>query len=73
MSKKLVFLIILLLILTPLTLYSQGKSVFSADPAKFTQELKTFMGPNLNPEQLANLNTFIVKMGQCCIQQREHG
>jgi dipeptide/tripeptide permease len=61
MSKRLVFLIILVQVLMPFTLYSQGKSVFSADPAKFSQELKTYMGPNLNPVQVANLNSFAVK------------
>jgi len=61
MPKKLVFLIILVQIIAPFTLHSQGKSVFSADPAKFTQELKIYLGPNLNPAQLANLNSFTVK------------
>jgi hypothetical protein len=59
MSKKLVFLCLLLLVLIPVTMYSQTRSVFTADPAKFPQELRTFLGPNLNPEQLGNLNTFI--------------
>jgi hypothetical protein len=61
MSKNLIVLSMLVQLLIPATIYSQGKPAFSADPAIFPQELKTFMGPNLNPEQLINLNAFIVK------------
>jgi hypothetical protein len=38
---------------------SQGKSAFSGDISKFREELTVFMGPNLNPDQLTNLNKFV--------------
>jgi hypothetical protein len=61
MSNKLFILSLILLAIIPARLYSQGKSAFSGDLSKFTQELKTFMGPNLNSEQLTSLNAFIVR------------
>jgi|WetSurMetagenome_2_1015567.scaffolds.fasta_scaffold00927_6 hypothetical protein len=61
MSNKPVFLTLLLLLVTPCVLNSQAKSTFSGDASKFRSELTTFMGPNLNPEQLVNLNSFLAK------------
>jgi hypothetical protein len=60
MLKKLVILNMLLQVLLPVNLYSQGKTAFSGDHSKFIPEIKSFLGPNLNSEQLASLNTFIV-------------
>jgi hypothetical protein len=62
MSKKLIFLTLFLLLLSPYILFSQSRSAFSGDPAKFRTELTAFMGPNLNPEQIANMNTFLVRL-----------
>lgn len=50
-----------MLILTPSILLSQGRSAFSGDILKFSDELISFMGPNLNPEQSSNLNTFLTR------------
>jgi hypothetical protein len=61
MVKKLVILTLLLLIVFPCILLSQARSTFSGDVTKFRTELTTFMGPNLNPGQLANLNTFLAR------------
>jgi hypothetical protein len=40
---------------------SQGKTVFTGDPVKFKDELIAFMGPNLQADQSAILNSFIAK------------
>ena len=61
MLKKLIILSLVLMAFLSLSSYSQSRSAFTGDPSKFGQELTAFMGPNLNPEQLANLNAFIVK------------
>jgi hypothetical protein len=61
MLKTHLILSLFLLLIIPVTLYSQAKSAFSGDPSKFRTELTTFMGPNLKPEQLTNLNTFLVR------------
>jgi len=61
MLKKLFILSFLIQVIIFVTLFSQTKSAFSGDPAKFKLELTAFMGPNLNPEQLANLNKFLVR------------
>ncbi|HUX58078.1 MAG TPA: hypothetical protein VMV77_13960 [Bacteroidales bacterium] len=61
MSKKLIILALLLLLVAPCILLSQGRSAFSGDLSKFREELTNFMGPNLNPEQLDNLNSFLVR------------
>lgn len=53
------FISILLFFVFPFFLYSQGMSAFTGDPEKFRDELVSFMGPNLKPEQLLNLNVFI--------------
>jgi hypothetical protein len=60
MLRRLSFLIILIQVFLPDQLSSQVKSQFSGDPSKFKDELILFMGPNLNDEQKANLNTFLV-------------
>ena len=59
MFKKLVNITLLLVLVTPLL--SQPKSAFSGEAAKFSTELTAFMGPNLNPDQVGNLNRFLVK------------
>jgi hypothetical protein len=59
MLKKLVFLSFIILAFIPDVLLSQIKSAFSGDRTKFRTELTAFMGPNLNPDQLTNLNTFL--------------
>ena len=61
MFKKLIILTILVLGMLPYSLYSQTKSAFSGEAEKFSQELRTFMGPNLNEENTANLNAFTAK------------
>src|SRR5450759_4762638 len=61
MLKKLAILILIILVVSSTILHSQTKSAFSGDPTKFRTELKAFMGPNLNPEQLDNLNKFLVR------------
>jgi hypothetical protein len=61
MSKKRVILFQIFLLLTPVILKSQGKSAFTGDVTKFRTELTAFMGPNLNPEQATNLNTFLAR------------
>ncbi|HLN22062.1 MAG TPA: hypothetical protein VK213_13295 [Bacteroidales bacterium] len=60
MLRKLVILGLLLHIALGSS-FSQTRSAFTGDKALFTQELRTFMGPNLNEEQTGNLNNFIAK------------
>jgi hypothetical protein len=45
--------------LTHLSTKAQVGTTFSGDQTKFGEELTTFMGPNLTPEQIINLNTFL--------------
>ena len=61
MFKKLITLTFPLLLITPCILLSQSRSAFSGDPEKFKTELTAFMGTNLNPEQLINLNSFLTR------------
>lgn len=61
MSRRLLVLGIILQVLLPVALYSQTRSAFTGVREKFHEELKTFMGPNLNEEQTENLNSFLVK------------
>jgi hypothetical protein len=61
MARKLAILILLLLYISHGILLSQQRSAFSGDITKFSKELTNYMGPNLNPEQLLNLNTFITR------------
>jgi hypothetical protein len=60
MLKKLVILFQIIFMVSGL-LHSQVKPAFSGDPAKFKTELTTYMGPNLNTEQISTLNKFLVK------------
>lgn len=41
--------------------FAQTRSAFTGDQAKFRDEMKSFMGPNLKPDQTANLESFFVK------------
>ena len=59
MLKKLFFLSFIILEFIPGILSAQTKSAFSGDQTKFRTELIEFMGPNLNADQHANLNTFL--------------
>jgi hypothetical protein len=59
MLKKLIILSLSLQALISGIMFGQTKSAFSGDPVKFRTELTAFMGPNLAPEQLANLNKFL--------------
>ncbi|HUX96298.1 MAG TPA: hypothetical protein VMV47_11265 [Bacteroidales bacterium] len=61
MLNRKAFIGILLIFVFPVFLFSQGKSAFTGDPEKFRDELVSFMGPNLKPDQLINLNSFISK------------
>lgn len=61
MLKKLIILGLILQVLVPVTIFCQTRSAFSGDPEKYKEELRSYMGPNLNPEQVANLESFIVK------------
>ena len=60
MLKKLVLLILIISVLYPDEIFSQVSSPFTGDPSKYSEELTLFMGPNLNDEQKANLNNFLV-------------
>ena len=70
MSRKLTILSILVLLMLPVTLLSQVKSVFSGDQVKFKEELTLFMGPNLNEEQKANLNLFLARWDSSAFNTR---
>jgi hypothetical protein len=59
MLKKLVVISFILLAIPPAQLYSQAKSPFTGDPAKYRDELILFMGPNLDDVQKANMKTFL--------------
>ncbi|HOW39604.1 MAG TPA: hypothetical protein PL123_03600 [Bacteroidales bacterium] len=54
-------ILLFLSLLVPGLLYSQGRSAFSGEPDKYRTELIAFMGPNLKPEQLAEMNNFLAK------------
>jgi hypothetical protein len=60
MVKKF-FLVILLFVFFSSSLFCQTKQVFSGDPAKFREELKTYMGINMNPAQTGIMNTFLTR------------
>ncbi len=49
------------LFLTAGTLFPQVKPVFSGEPEKYSQELRSYMGTGLNVEQTASLNLFLAK------------
>jgi len=59
MSRNLLILNLIIVVLIPCNLFSQGKSAFSGDPAKYREELTAFMGPNLNDVQKKDLNIFL--------------
>jgi len=59
MLKKLIILSLSLQALISGTILGQTKSAFSGDRSKFRTELTAFMGPNLNADQTANVNTFL--------------
>ena len=59
MAKKMVILASIIMLITPCILLSQSKSAFTGDVTKFRDEVKAYMGSNLKPEQIANLNTFL--------------
>jgi hypothetical protein len=61
MTRKLLVLWIIMQVLLPVVLYSQTRSAFTGEREKFLEQLKTFMGPNLNEDQTKNLDAFIVK------------
>jgi len=61
MSKKFILLFLFFLMVSGGILNSQTKPAFSGDPAKFSMELTAYMGPNLKPDQLANLNAFLIR------------
>ena len=68
MLKKLIIIGLIIQVVIAITVNAQTKSAFSGDHTRFRSELIAFMGPNLNPAQLANLNTFPYQMGQRCFQ-----
>jgi len=57
--KKLTILCLTIVLFARLSVKAQIGIAFSGDQTKFGEELTTFMGPNLTPEQTTNLNTFI--------------
>jgi len=59
MLKKLFILIHFIMLISSGMVYSQIKSAFSGDHSKFRTEITAFMGPNLNNDQLINLNKFL--------------
>ncbi len=61
MLKKLIIFGLIAQVIMPVSLFSQTKTVFSGDAKKFSTEVKAFMGPNLNPDQLSNLNMFLTR------------
>lgn len=61
MLKRLIIFGIVVQVLVSVSLHAQTRSAFSGDQTQFTTELRTFMGPNLNEAQTANLNAFITK------------
>lgn len=60
MIKKL-FLILIIAAALPGLSQSQVKPRFSGDAGKFRAELTSFLGPNLNPEQITVVNAFYTR------------
>ena len=56
MSCKFIILNLFLLVFSTGMAFSQAKPVFSGDPAKFKDELMTYMGTELSEEQSTILN-----------------
>jgi hypothetical protein len=61
MLKKLLILCLIIRVILPADIFSQVKSPFTGDPAKYREELTLFMGPNLNDVQKTTLNTFLAR------------
>ena len=61
MLKKYTLLFLVFLVFSGGDLLAQVKSPFSGDFSEFRTELTSFMGPNLNDEQKASLEAFLVK------------
>ncbi|HNW56359.1 MAG TPA: hypothetical protein PKM69_01200 [Bacteroidales bacterium] len=70
MSKRLAIMFLIIQVLIPGTLFSQTRSAFSGDLSKFREELISFMGPNLNPEQTDNLNSFLIKWDSTAFSEK---
>jgi len=51
----------------------QSNSSFTGDPATYTSELKDFMGPNLDEEQSAMLNSFVTSWDSTMINNVNKG
>lgn len=60
-NKQLATITLLFFLAFPCLLFSQARSAFSGDLSKFREELTTFMGPNLNPDQQVNLKLFFAR------------
>jgi hypothetical protein len=73
MLRKQIVLYTLLILVTPVILFSQTRSAFSGEPEKFKSELISFMGPNLNAVQLENLNTFIARWDSAAFSKENMG
>lgn len=61
MNWKLIILNLCFLVLAAGAAFPQGKSAFSGDPAKFRDELLSYMGPGLSEEHSAVVNQFLAK------------
>lgn len=61
MSRRLAIPVIVMQIIISASIQAQTRSAFTGDQTKYSTELRTFMGPNLNELQTANLNSFITK------------
>jgi hypothetical protein len=73
MLKRFLILSLVLEAILTVSVYPQGKSVFSGDPAKFKDELILFMGPDLNEDQKNNLNSFITKWDSASFSKENMG
>ncbi len=52
-----------------MSIKAQIRPEFSGDPSLFREELTSFMGPNLTPEQTINLNTFLLNLDSTYFSQ----
>jgi hypothetical protein len=59
-----------MLLLAPADVLSQARSAFTGDQEKYRTELISFMGPNLNEEQKANLELFLVRWDSAVFSQQ---
>ncbi len=69
MTKRFLILSLVFEFILPLSVFPQEKTVFSGDPAKFKDELITFMGTDLNEDQKNNLSSFITKWDSASFSQ----